>query len=177
MPTPLMKIFAKEAGKKTKSVEKIWNNAEKLVKDKYDIDEDSDRFYPLVVGVVKNILGIRKKETVKEDGGGDGGGESPGGMNTTSMGDYEFANRLGVPFFAAPIPVKSSIKKKYTKKKIKKMKKISEDRSIDFDEMVSSMFERNIDKSEDLDEVIEMSLDTVSRYLNIDPSILDDIKE
>jgi hypothetical protein len=57
------------------------------------------------------------------------------------------------------------------------MKKISEDRSIDFDEMVSSMFERNIDKSEDLDEVIEMSLDTVSRYLNIDPSILDDIKE
>ena len=53
-----MKSFAKKTHKKPKTVEKLWNKAERVVRKKYEIDEDSSRFYPLVVGVLKNFLKV-----------------------------------------------------------------------------------------------------------------------
>jgi hypothetical protein len=63
MPTPLMKSLAKEAHKKTKTVEKLWAKSEKIVKQKYQIDDSSSRYWPLVVGVTKGLLGISKKKS------------------------------------------------------------------------------------------------------------------
>jgi len=183
MPTPLMRTFAKEAGKKTKTVEKMWNKAEKMVMDKYDIDDTSDRFYPLVVGILKNQLGIRKKELIKEDGeGGDVG--DPGGMDTTSMGDYQYAPRLGqvITFPANYVssflvagkkkPKNYSFKIKKLKSKAKTRKKINEE----FDEVFDSLCELYI-RRVDEDSLIDFVLDAMERYYGIEKSIFDDIKE
>ncbi len=179
MPTPLMKTFAKEAGKKTKTVEKIWKTSEKLVKEKYNIDEEDDRFYPLVVGVVKNKLGIRRKEMVKEDGEPSGEVADSGGMTTTSMGDYQFAPRLGqiVTFPVMQIKYNKPKKKRSSKKRIKKLKESCEENGHDFDSDISSILYIYQHKFDNDEEVIEEAIDFILRYYGIEPSIFDEIKE
>lgn len=133
MPNPIMRSFAKKADTTVKKVEKLWNKSEKLVKKKYELtpEEDSDRFYALVVAVLKKILKIDEPNVVKEDdGGGDAGGDagdsgdvtSVPAINTTSMGAYQYYSKIGDPIRRLP------------KKDIRKVYKKSEDESQDTDE-------------------------------------------
>lgn len=89
MPNAIMKSFAKKADTTVKAVERKWNIAEKLVKKKYELtpDEDSDRFYALVVAVLKKMLKLDEPKPVTED---------DGTITTANMGDYKFAQRMGV---------------------------------------------------------------------------------
>lgn len=188
MPTALMKTFAKEAGKKPKTVEKVWKKAEAMVKDKYDIDEESSRFYPLVVGVLKNLLNIRQKEMIKEDGeGGDVSVDvapADGGMDTTSMGDYQYAPKLGMAIVFPPIPKFQVAKKKTRSKKknrdvsksVKKMKSTVKKKNLkeDFDYIFSSILLEYMDTVE-VDELIDVTFDAIERYLGIEESIFDGI--
>jgi hypothetical protein len=113
MPNPIMRSFAKKADTTVKKVEKLWNKSEKLVKKKYELtpEEDSDRFYALVVAVLKKILKIDEPNVVKEDdGGGDAGGDvgdsgdvtSVPAINTTSMGAYQYYSKIGDPIRRLP---------------------------------------------------------------------------
>lgn len=118
MPNPIMRSFAKKADTTVKKVERLWNKSEKLVKKKYELtpEEDSDRFYALVVSVLKKILKIDTPKIVKEDEGGDVGGEGTASeapaINTTSMGAYQYYSRIGEPLTRFP---SKDIKKKYKK--------------------------------------------------------------
>lgn len=130
MPNPIMRSFAKKADTTVKKVEKLWNKSEKLVKKKYDLtpEEDSDRFYALVVSVLKKILKIDTPKVVKEDeGGGDAGGEGTASeapaINTTSMGAYQYYSRIGEPVRRFP---SKDIKKKYKKSEDEADDKVTE---------------------------------------------------
>ena len=64
MPSPLIKSFSDKSGKSEKEVEKLYKDAEDIVKDRYkDVEKESDRYYALVVGILKNMLKI---ESFKE---------------------------------------------------------------------------------------------------------------
>lgn len=131
MPNPIMRSFAKKADTTVKKVEKLWNKSEKLVKKKYEItpEEDSDRFYALVVSVLKKILELDTPKVVKEDEGGDAGDGGDVGtasdtpaINTTSMGAYQYYSKIGDPI------------KRIPKNDVKKIYKKSEDESQNIDE-------------------------------------------
>lgn len=131
MPNPIMRSFAKKADTTVKKVEKLWNKSEKLVKKKYEItpEEDSDRFYALVVSVLKKILKLDTPKVVKEDEGGDAGDGGDVGtasdtpaINTTSMGAYQYYSKIGDPI------------KRIPKNDVKKIYKKSEDESQNIDE-------------------------------------------
>lgn len=187
-----MKSLAKQAHKKSKTVEKLWKKAEKLVKSKYEIDEDSSRFYPLVVGVLKNFLGIEKDdEDLKEDGeGGEAGADvSDPGITTTSMGDYVYPTRLGTPMArmvnGAPLPVEIEIKKSKKKKGrtakeydklIRRItKEINESETeMSLDDAISDMIKYYC--STDCEDAVEEAITAVSKYFGITPSIFDDLK-
>lgn len=159
MPTSLMKSLAQQSGKKTKTVESLWKKCEKLIKKEYNIDEKSSRFYPLVVGCLKNMLDIKK---VEED------------ISTTTMGDYQFAPKMGAPFTrpitSEPSPVKSITKKKKNLKKtldgfsyaIEKRNKKEK-----LDEVLSSMIEFYSTKFDTSEEIVETAIEMTGKYLNI----------
>ena len=64
MPSPLIKSFSDKSGKSEKEVEELYKDAEDIVKDRYkDVEKESDRYYALVVGILKNMLKI---ESFKE---------------------------------------------------------------------------------------------------------------
>lgn len=191
MPTPLMKSLAKQAHKKSKTVEKLWKKAEKLVKSKYEIDEDSSRFYPLVVGVLKNFLGIEKDdEDLKEDGeGGEVVDTGEPGITTTSMGDYVYPTRIGAPVArlvnGAPLPVEIEIKKT-KKRKIRTAKEYDKlirritteinesDSELTLDDAISDMIKYYC--STDCEDAVDEAITAVSKYFGIAPSIFDDLK-
>jgi hypothetical protein len=57
MPNNIIKSFSDKSGKSEKEVEDLWNKAEDIVKDKYDLSpDDGDKFYSLVTGVLKKML-------------------------------------------------------------------------------------------------------------------------
>lgn len=158
MPTPLMKSFAKEAGKKPKTVEKLWKKCEKIVKKEYDIDEKSSRFYPLVVGVLKNLLDIPPKE-VKEDD-----------MGVQNIGDYTFAQKMQPPFTRE---IKEK-KEKKSKKKINYSKVfpaftyvLPNFQDQDLDDIMSEMLNFYSDRLDDSEEIIERSIEMAAKYLKI----------
>ena len=173
MPTPLMKSFAKESGKKPKTVEKLWKKCEKIVKKEYGIDEKSSRFYPLVVGCLKNLLDI-KKEKIEEDGE----------MTTANLGDYVYARKMEPPFArqsmnSDPMRVKSEVK--FTKNKLNKKQKKFDHKKVFYalsrrdvygdgqslDSVMSEMIEFYSDRIEDINELIEKSIEMTAKYLNI----------
>lgn len=160
MPSPLMKSFAKQSGKKPKTVESLWKKCEKLIKKEYNIDEKSSRFYPLVVGCLKNMLDIKK---VEED------------ITTTTMGDYQFAPKMDAtftrPIISEPSPVNS-----ITKKKKKDLKNTLDGFSFalqkrnkgeQLDEVLSSMIEFYSTKFDTSEEIVETAIEMTGKYLNI----------
>lgn len=183
MPTPLMKSLAKDADVKPKKVEKLWKKSERLVKKKYEIDEDSDRFYPLVVGVLKNFLGI-EKEDINEDGEGVDIGDVEVGTTTTNMGDYQFASRVGYPVSIMagrimPVQVEiTKVKKRKANKKhkkiIRKLKECIEAADMDMDDAFSDMIKYFCEK-DSLDPV-EDAINSLNRYFGLAPSIFDNIE-
>lgn len=161
MPNSVMKSFAEKTGKKTKTVEKLWKKCEKIVKKEYDIDEKSERFYPLVVGCLKNLLGLNKEQ---EDVG----------ITTANLGSATFAPKISdimtrQPLSTDPSKVVSEIKIK----KIKKLKEAAENLGIDLDDVISDNISFYSQKSEDVVEIIEMALDASAKYLKVEPSIFD----
>jgi hypothetical protein len=59
--TALIQSLADQSGKSVDDVEKLWNQAKESVKKEYKIEPDSERFYALVVGTLKKMLGISEK--------------------------------------------------------------------------------------------------------------------
>lgn len=58
-PPNLVKSFAKKSGKSEQEVEALWKEVKADVRKQYpDVKEDSDRFYELVVGILKKRLKI-----------------------------------------------------------------------------------------------------------------------
>lgn len=161
MPTPLMKSLAKESGRSAKKVESLWKKCEKVVEREYNITKSSSRFYPLVVGCLKKILEVNP---VKEDAD----------ISTTTMGDYQFAPKMGAPFTrpitSEPSPVKSITKKKKNLKKtldgfsyaIEKRNKKEK-----LDEVLSSMIEFYSTKFDTSEEIVETAIEMTGKYLNI----------
>ena len=137
----------------------------------------------MVVGVLKNFLGI-EKEDINEDGEVIGGDITGDGMTTSDLGDYQYAPRLGSPVSVIPgqiIPVQVEIKKVKKKRKtnkkhrsvIIKLKESIELRDMDLDDTISDMIKYFCEK-ESLDPV-EDAINTLNRYFGIAPSIFDDI--
>jgi len=73
MPADVVKSLADKSGESIKKVEDLFNKAQKIVKDEYNITKESDKFYPLVTGILKKMLKITTEE-------------SDGSITTTSMG-------------------------------------------------------------------------------------------
>lgn len=162
MPTPLMKSFAEQSGKKPKTIEKLWKKCERIVKKEYDIDEKSSRFYPLVVGVLKNLLDIPTKEVKEED------------MGVQNMGDYTFAQKMQPPFTrdSKLKPEKKSKKKKLNYSKVFPAFTyvLPNYQDQDLDDIMSEMLNFYSDRLDDSEEIIERSIEMTAKYLKINIS-------
>lgn len=187
MPNPIMKSFAKKADTTVKRVEKLWNKSEKLVMKKYDLtpQEDSDRFYALVVSVLKKILKIDKpKEIIEDEGVGDAGGDSgegDSGITTSNLGAYQYYSMVGWSPFQRGLPMTSKEQKKIEKastkkvddkelaKRIKKIvAKINEDTSV-----IDEFLDYYNSRYDDVDYVVEKSIEMVEKKIGLVKSGLD----
>lgn len=157
MPNSVMKSFAEKTGKKTKTVEKLWKKCEKIIKKEYEIDEKSERFYPLVVGCLKNLLGLNKEQ---EDAT----------VTTGSLGSFVFAPKISD--IASRQPVSSSPSKV---SKIRKLKEAAENLGMDLDDVISDNIYYYSKKTDDVEQIVEMALDASAKYLKVEPSIFDKI--
>jgi hypothetical protein len=179
MPTPLMKSLAKQSGKKPKTVENLWKKCEKIVKKEYDIDEKSERFYPLVVGCLKNLLDIKKDE--QKDDVPMAPGASPQ-ITTTTYGSNNGQGAIFQPklFTVSRQSISPmSVEEKKTSKTLKKIKKkIEEDLTIykTFDELLSENLKYFSKKFEDSDKIVESAIIMVAKYLKLEESNLNDLK-
>lgn len=166
-----MRSFAKKADTTVKKVERLWNKSEKLVKKKYDLtpQEDSDRFYALVVSVLKKILGIDTKKEIKEDT-----------ITTGNMGAYQFYDKVG-GIAKRKIPVTDKDyeelntqsdddidSKKLAKRIAKIVAIVNEDMEI-FDDYLD-YFKQRYDSP---DIIIEKTVDFVEKKLGIVKSVMD----
>lgn len=170
MPTPVMKSFAKKTNRKVKTVEKLWKQAEKLVKKKYEIEKDSPRYWPLVVGVTKNLLGINEPEETDE------GGIEEDVMTTANIGDATFSNKIGAPakrFEVPPFQVASDIapKKKKYRKKIEETVKHLEEKGLDFSELMDESLEYFSNKN--VNTCVDDALDSIRKRFGLEKSVFD----
>ena len=85
MPADVVKSLADKSGESIERVEELWNKAQKLVTSEYNITKESDKFYPLVTGILKKMLKIKSEE-------------SDASITTTSMGgaDAQHAKYMGM---------------------------------------------------------------------------------
>jgi len=61
MPNNIVKSFAEKSKKSEEEVDDLFKKAEGIVKSQYkDIEVGSDKFYQLVTGVLKKMLGINE---------------------------------------------------------------------------------------------------------------------
>lgn len=172
MPNAIMKSFAKQVGKKTKTVEKLWKKCEKIVKKEYELDKEDERFYPLVVGCLKNLLGLNKQQ---EDAG----------ITTATMGSYVFSPKLGdvqsrQQISSEPSQVKSEIKvskKKNYSKLLKKMQEAVENSEFDLDDIISENVEFYSKSSNDPEEIVDKALEASAKYLKVKTSYLDELNK
>jgi hypothetical protein len=68
MPKEMIKKFADKVGKSEEEVEKLYSQAKSLVKKEYpDVKEGDDKYYALVVGILKKSLGKELEESVVEE--------------------------------------------------------------------------------------------------------------
>lgn len=64
MPSNVVKSYAEKTGKSEAEVEKLWDKAKEQVSKEYeDVEKDSDQYYSLVTGILKNMLGLKESET------------------------------------------------------------------------------------------------------------------
>lgn len=78
MPNNIVKSFADKTNKSSEEVEKKWDKAKDIVKKEYpDVEEDSEDFYKIVVGVLKKMLGISEEITLGTIGGTKDGESDP----------------------------------------------------------------------------------------------------
>jgi len=64
MPNNIVKSFAKQSGKSTKEVEKLWKEAKGIASKEYPkVQKDSDKYFKIVTGILKKML---KLYNVKE---------------------------------------------------------------------------------------------------------------
>jgi hypothetical protein len=62
MPNNIVNHFVKKTGKSKDEIESSWNKAKDITKKQYSkVKEDSDDFYPIVVGVLKKMLGLSEE--------------------------------------------------------------------------------------------------------------------
>lgn len=59
MPIPVIKSFAEKANKTVEEVEKLYKEAKAQVESEYKIKEDNEKYYPLLIGILKKMLGIK----------------------------------------------------------------------------------------------------------------------
>ena len=60
-----LKNFAEKSGKSVEEVEKLWKTAKGIVRREYkDIPRDSDQFYKLSMGTLKNMLGLKENTNI-----------------------------------------------------------------------------------------------------------------
>lgn len=65
MPSNIVKSFAKKSDKSIKQVEKMWDEAQDIVKKQNPkIKKSSKKYYPLVVGVLKKMLKLNESQMV-----------------------------------------------------------------------------------------------------------------
>ena len=65
MPSAVVKSFAKKSDKSVKQVEKLWDEAQAIVKKQNPkIKKSSKKFYPLVVGILKKMLKLNENAMV-----------------------------------------------------------------------------------------------------------------
>lgn len=62
MPNNIIKSFAEKSGKSEKEVERLWNRASDIVATDYDLKKDDDKYYELVVGILKKMLGFKEEQ-------------------------------------------------------------------------------------------------------------------
>lgn len=66
MPTALIKTLASASGNSISDVEDAWEQAKKIVKKEYDLDEKNSRFWALTTGITKKMLGIKENVSFKQ---------------------------------------------------------------------------------------------------------------
>lgn len=68
MPNNIIKSFAEKSGKSVKKVEELWDKAKEIAKKEYkDVKEDSEDFYKIVTGILKNMVGKTVEEAINLD--------------------------------------------------------------------------------------------------------------
>lgn len=61
MPANVVAGLAKRSGKSEGEVEKLWDKAKGIAKKEYpDVSDDSDRYFKIVTGIVKSMLGLKE---------------------------------------------------------------------------------------------------------------------
>lgn len=61
MPSNVIKSFAEKSGKSEKEVEALWDEAKEQVNENYtDVEKNSDRYYALVTGILKKMVGLKE---------------------------------------------------------------------------------------------------------------------
>jgi len=104
MPTALVKAMADKTGKPEMEVERLWKKAKVVAKSEYpDIPEDDDRFYAVVVGILKQMIGVGRNPK-QEDAG----------ITTSNIGN------MGPGPIAAMYKRNTDTEKKFKQKKNKK---------------------------------------------------------
>jgi len=64
MPAPAISSFAKQSGKSEAEIEKLWDKAKATASKEYpDVAKDSDKYYAIVTGILKNMLGLKEETT------------------------------------------------------------------------------------------------------------------
>ena len=66
MPTALIKTLAAASGNSISDVEDKWEQAKKIVKKEYDLDEKNSRFWALTTGITKKMLAIKENVSFKQ---------------------------------------------------------------------------------------------------------------
>lgn len=66
MPSAVLKSLADKSGKDLERAEHLWDKAKGIVSIEYKITKKSKKFWPLVVGITKKMLGLKEGATFKE---------------------------------------------------------------------------------------------------------------
>lgn len=62
MPTSIVQAFSKQSGKSIPEIEKLWKKAKETVIKNYNLDSSDKRYYVLVTGILKRMLGLKQSK-------------------------------------------------------------------------------------------------------------------